>query len=166
MFFSGIDYPQNYVKVQDFRLNVSQNFKTVLKGGWSWGSSVSQSDYRLDDRGSIPGKGKGFSSGLCVETSSEFHPASCSMGTGVPFPGVERSRGMTLTTRSHLQLRSRISRSYTSSPPCRLHGCRGTALFLATRMYKCAYFILPLTLFSFSCEINLHFRAILLTSLL
>jgi hypothetical protein len=40
------------------------------------GSSVSiVSDYRLDDRGSISGIGKDFSSSLCVETGSEVHPA-------------------------------------------------------------------------------------------
>jgi hypothetical protein len=34
-------------------------FYPVIHG--SWGSSVSiVSDYRLDDQGSIPGKGKGF----------------------------------------------------------------------------------------------------------
>jgi hypothetical protein len=50
----------------------------------SWGSSVSiVSDYSLDDRGSISGKGKGLSSSLCVQTSSEIHPASCPMDTRV-----------------------------------------------------------------------------------
>jgi hypothetical protein len=44
-------------------------------------------DYRVDDWGSIPGRGKGFSSGPYVQTSSEAHPASYPMGTGVPFPG-------------------------------------------------------------------------------
>jgi hypothetical protein len=46
------------------------------------------SDYGLDDRGSIPGRGRGFfSSSLCVQTSSGAHPASYPMGTGGPFPG-------------------------------------------------------------------------------
>jgi hypothetical protein len=41
------------------------------------GSSVSTvSDYRLEDRGSIPGTGKGFFSTLCV------HLASYTMGIG------------------------------------------------------------------------------------
>jgi hypothetical protein len=34
------------------------------------------SDYKLDDKGSIPGTGKGFVVSLCVQTSSEAHPAS------------------------------------------------------------------------------------------
>jgi len=36
-------------------------------------------------------------------------------------PGVKRGRGVTLTTHPHLVLRSTMSRSYTSSPPKRLH---------------------------------------------
>jgi hypothetical protein len=31
---------------------------------------------------SIPGRGKEFSCSLCVQTSSEAHSASCTMGTG------------------------------------------------------------------------------------
>jgi len=41
---------------------------------------------------------------------------------GVLSPGVKRGRGVMLTTHTHLVLRSRMSRSYTSSPPKRLHG--------------------------------------------
>jgi hypothetical protein len=32
---------------------------------------------------------KDFSSSLCVQTGSGTHPASCTMGTGGPFPGVK-----------------------------------------------------------------------------
>jgi hypothetical protein len=39
--------------------------------------------YRLDDRGSIPGRANDFFSSLCFRTSSEAHPACCPMGTGV-----------------------------------------------------------------------------------
>jgi hypothetical protein len=54
----------------------------------SRGSSGSVvSDYGLDDRGSIPDRGRGFSSGPCVQTGSGVHPASCTMGTGGSFPG-------------------------------------------------------------------------------
>jgi hypothetical protein len=55
------------------------------------GSSVSiVSDYGLDDRAigfRSPAEAKDFSSILCVQTGSEAHPASCTMGTGGPFPG-------------------------------------------------------------------------------
>jgi hypothetical protein len=54
-----------------------------------WGSSVSiVSDYTLDDRVSIPGRGKDFPSSLCAQTSSEAHPASYIMGTVGSFPGL------------------------------------------------------------------------------
>jgi hypothetical protein len=52
------------------------------------------SDYRLDDRSSIPGREKNFSSGLCIQTSSETHPASYSTGAGGQFPEVKRGRGV------------------------------------------------------------------------
>jgi hypothetical protein len=34
-----------------------------------------------------PAEAKDFSSSLCVQTGSEEHPASCTMGTVRPFPG-------------------------------------------------------------------------------
>jgi hypothetical protein len=57
----------------------------------SRGSSVSiVSDYGLGNRAigvrSAAGA-KDFSSSLCVQTGSGAHPASCTMGTGDPFPG-------------------------------------------------------------------------------
>jgi hypothetical protein len=82
------------------------------------------------DRGSIPVRDKGFSSILCVQTGSEAHPASCTVGTGVPFTGVKRGRGVTLTTHPHLVPRSRLNRSYTSSPRCGLHGLAGILYLL------------------------------------
>jgi hypothetical protein len=55
------------------------------------GSSVSiVSGYGLDDRAievRCPAGAKDFSSSLCVQTGSGVHPASCTMGTGGPFPG-------------------------------------------------------------------------------
>jgi len=36
---------------------------------------------------------------LCVQTSSGAQPASCTMGTGNPFPGLLRGWGVSLTTR-------------------------------------------------------------------
>jgi hypothetical protein len=55
------------------------------------GSSVSiVSDYGLDERAigvRSPAGAKDFSSNLCVQTGSGAHPASCTMGTGGPFPG-------------------------------------------------------------------------------
>jgi hypothetical protein len=54
----------------------------------SSGSIVS--DYGLDDRAigvRSPAGVEDFSSNLCVQTGSGAHPASCTMGTGGPFPG-------------------------------------------------------------------------------
>jgi hypothetical protein len=56
----------------------------------SQGSSGSiMSDYELDDRAigvRSPAEVKNFSSILCVQTGSGFHPASCPKGSGSPFP--------------------------------------------------------------------------------
>jgi hypothetical protein len=59
---------------------------------WSRVSSDSiVTDYGLDDRAigvRSPAGAKDFSSTLSVQTGSGAHPASCTMGTGGPFPGV------------------------------------------------------------------------------
>jgi hypothetical protein len=54
------------------------------------------SDYGLDDRAigvRFPAGAKDFSSSLCVQTSSGAHPASCTIGTGGPFPGGKSAAG-------------------------------------------------------------------------
>jgi hypothetical protein len=54
----------------------------------SSGSIVS--DYGLDDRAigvRFPAGAKDFSRSLRFQTGSGAHPASCTMGTGDPFPG-------------------------------------------------------------------------------
>jgi len=57
----------------------------------SWGSSVNiVSGYGLDDQATEVwslAEARDFSSNLCVQTDSGAHPASCTMGTGGPFPG-------------------------------------------------------------------------------
>jgi hypothetical protein len=48
------------------------------------------SDYGLDDPAievRSPAEVRDFSSSLSVQTGSGAHPASCTMGTGGPFPG-------------------------------------------------------------------------------
>jgi hypothetical protein len=63
----------------------------------SRGSSGSiVSDYGLDDRAigvRSPAWAKDFSSLLCVQTGSGAHPASCTLGTGGPFPGGKSAAG-------------------------------------------------------------------------
>jgi hypothetical protein len=48
---------------------------------------------------------------------------------GVLSPGVKRGRGVMLTTHPHLVSRLRMSRSYTSSPPCASMACSGITLY-------------------------------------
>jgi len=67
---------------------------------------------------------KDFSSSLCPD----WFWGPVQWEPGVLSPGVKHGRGMTLTTHPHLVLRSRMSRSYTSSPPCASMVCCGTAL--------------------------------------
>jgi hypothetical protein len=83
------------------------------------------SDYGLDDRAigvRSPAGAEDFSSILCVQTGSWAHPASCTMGTGGPFPGGKARPGRYADTHPHLVPRSWMSRSYTSSSRKRLHG--------------------------------------------
>jgi hypothetical protein len=81
------------------------------------------SDYGLDDRAiGVRSAAKDFSSSLCVQTGSGAHPASCTMGTRVLSPGVKARPGRDADHSPLLVPRSRMSRTYTSSPPKRLHG--------------------------------------------
>jgi hypothetical protein len=105
---------------------------------YNLGSSVIVvSDYILDDRCSISAEAKDFSSNLCVQTSSGAHPASYPTGTGGPFPGGEARRGRDADHSPHLVPRSRMSRSYTSSPTWPLRGGSRTALHLLFTRHIC-----------------------------
>jgi hypothetical protein len=90
-------------------LFICSSFKSFL---FYIGSRVSSgsivSDYGLDDRAigvRSPAGAKDFFSSLCVQTGSGAQSASCTMGTGGPFPGVKRGWGVTLTTHPHLVTR-------------------------------------------------------------
>jgi len=52
------------------------------------------------------------------------------MDTEVPVPGVKHGREMMLTIHRRLVSTSGISRSFHSSPPCRLHSSSETAFTL------------------------------------
>jgi hypothetical protein len=97
------------------------------------GSSVSVvSGYGLEDRAievRSPAGAKDFSCTLCVQTGSGANPASCTMSTVGPSPGVKSGRGVTLTTHPYLVPRLRMSRSYTSSPPSAFMACGRTLAF-------------------------------------
>jgi hypothetical protein len=61
--------------------------------------------------------------------------------SGVLSPGVKRGREVTLTTRPHLSPRSRMSRSYTSSPLKRLCGVWWDCFY----DYRCKQGLFPWT---------------------
>jgi hypothetical protein len=91
------------------------------------------SDYGLDDRAievQFPAERKNFSSSFSVQNASGAHPASCTMGTGGPFPGGKARPGRDVDHSPHLVQRSRMSRSYTCtfSPPKPSVACSGTEL--------------------------------------
>jgi hypothetical protein len=83
-------------------------------------------DYRLDDRGSIPARGKRIFP--LVQTSLEAHPACYLMGTG----GKARLSVM-LTTHSHLVSRSRMIRAIHS---LHLGACMAVAGQLLLQYYN------------------------------
>jgi hypothetical protein len=55
---------------------------------------------------------------------------------GVLSTGIKRGLGVTLTTHTHLVPRSKISRSYTYSPPIAFAACIGTALAVTSQGFK------------------------------
>jgi hypothetical protein len=83
------------------------------------GRSVSMSGYGLDGRAievRSPAEAKDFSCSLCVQTGSGVHPASCTMGTGGPFPRGKARPERDADHSPHLVPRSWMSRSFTSPP--------------------------------------------------
>jgi hypothetical protein len=81
-----------------------------------------------------PAEARDFSCNLCVQTGSGAllpPPASCTMGTG----GKARP-GRDADHSTHLVTRSWMSRSYTSSPPPRLHKCVVGLILLFPRLNR------------------------------
>jgi hypothetical protein len=70
---------------------------------------------------------------LCVQTSSGAHPASYPVDTEGSLPGVKA--GGVWRSPLHLVPKSRISRSYNSSHPCRLLGGSGTSRLLLSSLF-------------------------------
>jgi hypothetical protein len=92
------------------------------------GSSVSTvCGYGLDDRAievRSLAEARYFFSNLCIQTGSGAHPTSCTVGTGghSSWAKVRPGRDADHSPPPNLVSRSRMSWSYTSSPPKRLHG--------------------------------------------
>jgi hypothetical protein len=107
----------------------SKSFLSLANGlsrGFFFTTAVTTvSGYGLDDQAigvRSPVEAKDFSSSLCVQTGSGAHPASCTVGTGVPFTGAKGRPGCDADHSPYLVPSSRMSRSYTSSPPKCLRG--------------------------------------------
>jgi hypothetical protein len=69
---------------------VAELYLGRLRNKWEDNSVSIVSDYGLDDRAigvRSLAEAEDFSSNLCVQTSSEAHPVSCTMGTGGPLSG-------------------------------------------------------------------------------
>jgi hypothetical protein len=80
-------------------------------------------------------KRKDFSSILCVQTGSGADPTSCTMGIGGPF-GAKARPVRDADHSPHLVPRSRMSRSYTSSPPGAFMACSGTILAFFSSSFR------------------------------
>jgi hypothetical protein len=97
-------------------------YEEVAHCGKRYSVSI-MSGYRLDDWAiEVRFPAKDFSSNFSAQTGSGAHPASYPMGTGGPFLRTKARPGRDANHSPHLVPRSRKSRSYTSSPPKRLHG--------------------------------------------
>jgi hypothetical protein len=109
------------------RANLSHAFIATEGAGVAQSVQCLTMDWTTGRSGFDPRQGQRiFSSNLCVQTGSGAHPASCTVGTGGSLPGTKRGSGVTLITHPHLGPRSRMSRSYTSSPPSAAMACSGT----------------------------------------
>jgi hypothetical protein len=76
---------------------------------------------------------KDFTSTLCVQIRSEAYPASYPMGSGRSLTGSKARSGLDADHSSHLVPKLRLSRSYASPPPWRLHGIAGQLYFCYER---------------------------------
>jgi hypothetical protein len=91
-----LSYPGSRLKGKE---DLSEEERILLNGFQIGepGSSVStESAFGLDDREievRSPAEAEDFPSSRCVQTGSEAHPASCTMGTGGPFLGAKARPG-------------------------------------------------------------------------
>jgi hypothetical protein len=89
-------YVKNLLIIDENDEKINPLCKGTLEDRSRVSSGSIASDYGLDDRAiqvRSPAEAKDFSSNLCVQTGSGAHPASCTMGTGGPFPGGKSAAG-------------------------------------------------------------------------
>jgi hypothetical protein len=101
---------------------VSQVAQSVQCLAMGWKTRQSRFDPRQRQKDS--------SSSLCVQTGSGGHLASYTMGIGGPFSGAKVRPGHDADHSPHQMLRSRMSRSYTSSPPSAFMAHSVTAYYM------------------------------------
>jgi hypothetical protein len=77
---------------------------------------------------------KDFSSSFCVQTCSGANAAPCPLGTRGPFAGGKALPGRDADHSTHLVLRLRMSRGYTSSLPSTFMACSETDFYFAVFM--------------------------------
>jgi hypothetical protein len=116
--------PKSWFLLSLYRTHYSpllQDLLELLKEPGSSGSIVS--DYGLDDR-AIGVRSPVGAKDLSSVSRPALRPTQppVQWAPGVLSPGVKHGQGVTLTTHPHLMPRSRMSRSYISSPPKLLHG--------------------------------------------
>jgi hypothetical protein len=108
---------------------------------WTSCTHLSCSQSRLYDGAPcvrFPAVTKDFSSSLCVQTSSEAHPAFCPVGTWDTFPGGKARPGRGADYSHHLVPRSRMSRSYSPLPLLACMAVTGqlfTILMLSSQLF-------------------------------
>jgi hypothetical protein len=132
---ASILYTFNIILPFSLRFRIRIFFRKGFRG-----AVVVQSvpDYGLDDRRSKfdpQQRQEYFFCSLCVQTGSGLHPASCTIGTEGPFPRGKVRPGRDSPTHPHLVPRSRMSRSYTSSPPLLLYRYVVGLLFFTYGLY-------------------------------
>jgi hypothetical protein len=113
------------IKKPQYRGRQSSNMGCSAINGSRVSSGSIVSDYWLDDRAigvRFPAGAKDFPVASVSRPSLGPTQPPVQGVSEVLSPGLKRGRGVTLTTHPHLVPRSRMSRSYTSSPPKRLHG--------------------------------------------
>jgi hypothetical protein len=131
-----------YTKQRSLTCGIIRTIIIVIR---SRGSSVSLVfDYGLDDRGSIPGRGKGFF----------FQPLRLDRFWGPPGTGGTARPGREADHSPHLVLRSRMSRSHTSSPPKRRHGAQRDSFIY---YYYCCYAVIVGKSMLVSCQTGISF---------
>jgi hypothetical protein len=103
-------------------------------------SSVSiLSDYGLDDRAIgvlSPAGAKDFSSSLCVQTGSGANPASCTVGTGGPFPGAKSRPGCEADHSPPSSVEIEYEGAISPLPPSAFMACSGTVFLWGKRKHK------------------------------